>query len=205
MTEPTNAAPAPLSNQMRAIDNRFGPITYRPIESLTSYEPTLRKHPERQLVKLSASIAEFGFAIPVLIDEAGVIIAGEARVNAARRLGMSEVPVIVAEQWSKAQVRAYRLADNRLAELASWDEEALAIELASIIELDEVEIQVLGWDTAEIDLILEGDAAAEAAADPADDQIEPPAVPVTRTGDLWLLGKHRLLCGSSLDRPTGQS
>ncbi len=199
MTERTNAAPAPLSNQMRAIDNRFGPITYRPIESLTSYEQALRKHPERQLVKLSASITEFGFAIPVLIDEAGVIIAGEARVMAARRLGMSEVPVIVAEQWSKTQVRAYRLADNRLAELASWDREVLAIELATIIELDEVEIEVLGWDTAEIDLILEGDAAEEAAADPADDKIEPPAVPVSQAGDLWQLGKHRLLCGSSLD------
>ena len=199
MSQSANTAPAPFSNQMRAIDNRFGPIVYRLIESLTSYERALRKHPERQLVKLAASISEFGFVMPVLIDEEGMIIAGEARILAARRLGISEVPVIVAEQWSKAQVRAYRLADNRLAELASWDEEALAIELAAIIELDETPIEVLGWDTAEIDLILDGDASAVSSTDPDDEQIEPPANPVTRAGDLWLLGKHRLLCGSSLD------
>lgn len=199
MSQSANPAPVLLVNQMRAIDNRFGPICYRPIDSMTSYERALRKHPERQLAKLAASITEFGFVIPVLIEEAGVIIAGEARVLAARRLGMSEVPVIVAEQWSKAQVRAYRLADNRLAELASWDEEALAIELAAIIELDEVEIELLGWDTGEIDLILEGVASADSAPDPADEQLEPPVVPVSQAGNLWLLGKHRLLCDSSLD------
>jgi DNA modification methylase len=112
---------------------------------------------------------------------------------------MREVPVIVAHQWSPAQVRAYRLADNRLAEHATWDKEALALELAALIELDETPIEVLGWDTGEIDLILDEADDAEDKMDPADERIEPPADPLSRAGDLWLLGKHRLLCGSSLD------
>jgi DNA modification methylase len=154
-----------------------------------------RKHSEKQLVKLAASITQFGFAIPVLIDEAGVIIAGEARVAAARRLKLKSVPVIVAHHWSAAQVRAYRLADNRLAEDAVWDRQALAIELAAIMEIEEVPIEVLGWETAEIDLLLD---ESDELSDPADEQLAVPSDPVSREGDLWLLGHHRLLCGSSL-------
>lgn len=106
-----------------------------------------------------ASISELGFALPVLVDSEGAIIAGHARVEAARRLNTVEVPILIASDWSKAQVRAYRLADNRLAELASWDDELLAIELSALIELDEIPIEVLGWETAEIDLITDGDPA----------------------------------------------
>src|SRR6478736_7627357 len=128
---------AALPNQLAALEQRLGPIEYRAIQTLQTYENNPRKHPEKQLVKLGASIEEFGFAAPVLIDETGTIIAGEARVTAAKRLGITEVPVIVADHWSAAQVRAYRLADNRLAELATWDRAALSIELAAIIEFDE--------------------------------------------------------------------
>lgn len=190
-----------LPNELAALEQRLGPIEYRPTAALTAYKNNPRKHPEKQLVKLAASISEFGFAMPVLIDEENTIIAGEARVEAARRLGMTEVPVIVAHHWSAAQVRAYRLADNKLATLAEWNKEALAIELASIIELDETPIEILGWDTGEIDLILEeaSDSSGSGSADPADEQIQPPVNPVTRTGDLWLLGQHQLLCGSSLE------
>ncbi len=117
---------------------------------------------------------------------------------------MREVPVIVAHHWSQAQIRAYRLTDNRLAEHATWDREALAIELAAIIEFDETPIEVLSWETAEIDLILDEANDAEDEKDPADEQIEVPAEPVTRAGDLWLLGKHRLLCGSSLEESCWQ-
>src|SRR5690606_15234623 len=148
------------------------------------YDRNPRKHPERQLVSLAASIAEFGFAMPVLVDEAGTIIAGEARVAAARRLAMERVPVLVAHHWSPAQVRAYRLADNRLAELSIWDEEMLAIELAAVHEFDDVAIEILGWDTAEIDVILDGAVEPE-KADPADEQIALPVNPVARAGDLW--------------------
>lgn len=188
-----------LPNQLAAIEQRLGPIEYRSAESLKAYANNPRKHPEKQLVKLAASINEFGFALPVLVDDGSTIIVGEARVAAAKRVGMREVPVIVAHHWSAAQVRAYRLADNRLAEHATWDREALAMELAAIIEFDETPIEVLGWDTGEIDLILDEAGETEDSNDPADEQIEPPASPASRTGDLWLLGKHRLFCGSSLD------
>lgn len=113
----------PRLNHIDALERQLGPIEYRPVTELTAYERNPRKHPERQLVSLAASIAEFGFAMPVLVDEVGIIIAGEARVAAAKQLGMEAVPVLIAHHWSPAQVRAYRLADNRLAELASWDEE----------------------------------------------------------------------------------
>ena len=191
-----------LPNELAALEQRLGPIEYRPIASLKRFENNPRKHPEKQLVKIEASIREFGFAAPVLIDEHNTIIAGEARIEAARRAGLTEVPVIVAHHWSAAQVRAYRLADNRLAELASWDKEALAIELAAIIEFDESPIEVLGWETAEIDLILDDAEVSDAggsSTDPADEQLAPSDNPVTREGDLWQLGSHRLLCGSSLD------
>jgi len=188
-------------HDIASLEQKLGPIEYRPLASLKRYENNPRKHPERQLVKLAASIREFGFAMPMLVDEQYIIIAGEARLEAARRAGMTEVPVIVAHQWSAAQVRSYRLADNRLAELGTWDSNALAIELAAIIEFDETPVEILGWEAAEIDLLLEEDFGPddETSADLTDDQIEPPAIPVSLTGDIWLLGEHRLLCGSSLD------
>ncbi len=199
MSKTSNSLNHPLhANHIAALERQFGPIEYRPVAELAAYERNPRKHPERQLVSLAASIAEFGFAIPVLVDEAGTIIAGEGRVAAARRLGMDSVPVLVAHHWSPAQVRAYRLADNRLAELASWDGEMLAIELAAVLEFDDVPVEILGWETAEIDVILDGAAEPE-KADPADEQVAPPSNPVARVGDLWVLGRHRLLCGSSLD------
>lgn len=115
------AAAAPLPNSLPIFEQKLGPIEYRTTASLTAYPGNPRKHSEKQIVKLMASISQFGFAVPILVDEESVIIAGEARVEAARRLKFGEVPVIVAGQWSKAQVRAYRLADNRLAELGTWD------------------------------------------------------------------------------------
>lgn len=198
-TETKRVKATALPNQMAAIDHRLGPIEYRPIDTVAAYNNNPRKHSEKQLVKLCASITEFGFALPVLVDDAGTIIAGEARVTAAKRLGIKEVPVIVAHQWSPAQVRAYRLADNRLAEHATWDREVLAIELAAIIEFAEVPIEILGWETAEIDLILDEAEESSPQSDPADDQLELSPITISRGGDLWLLGHHRLLCGSSLD------
>jgi DNA modification methylase len=199
MAKPAKTSRPVLTNRTDAFEHRFGPIEHRPVGSLTPFSNNPRKHPERQLVKLAGSIAEFGFVMPVLIDEDGVIIAGEARVMAAKRLGLSEVPVIVAHQWSKAQVRAYRLADNKLAELATWDADALAIELAAIIEMDETSIEILGWETAEVDLLFDGANKLKTSEDEADEQVEVPAEPVTRNGDLWQLGRHRLLCASSLE------
>lgn len=201
---PPGAIPGSNSH---VLGHDLGQIAYRAPGALKAYANSPRKHPQKQLVKLMASIREFGFTLPVLIDAADTIIAGEARVTAAKTLDLTQIPVLVADGWSDAKIRAYRLADNRLAELAEWDKDALAIELAAIIEFDETPIDILGWETAEIDLMLD-DAESEAAGgngnDPADEQLALPTSPVSRTGDLWLLGPHRLLCGSSLD-PNGWS
>lgn len=200
MSRKANFKSQSLANSLTALERRLGPIEYRATSSLLAYDRNPRLHPEQQILKLAASMREFGFAVPILIDETGTIVAGHARVEAARRLGVPEVPVIVANHWTDAQVRAFRLADNRLTELATWDQNALALEISAIIELDETPIEILGWDTAEIDLVLEADVApATQDDDPADAFVEPETTAVSQSGDLWALGDHRLLCGSSLD------
>ncbi len=196
-----SARPAsPLHNQLATLERQLGPIEHRAPASLSTYANNPRRHPEKQIVTLQASIQEFGFLLPVLVDEDNVIIAGEARVEAAKRLGVASVPVLIVSHLSKAQVKAYRLADNRLAELSTWDEARLAIEFAEILAVEEVAIDVLGWESAQIDVILDtSNATSQDKEDPADKQIASPEHPVSRPGDLWLLGKHRIICGSSLE------
>lgn len=188
---------AALGNACAALEHKLGPILYRPLASLRAYDGHARKHPEKQIVQLMASMTQFGFAMPLLIDESGTLIVGHARLDAAHRLGLSEVPVIVADRWSASQVKAYRLADNQLARHATWDEQLLRIEIQSIIELDEVSVEVMGWETAEIDVLLGGTSVDD--SDPVDDMPADDDRVVAQPGDLWLLGKHRLLCGSSLE------
>lgn len=182
--------------------NKIGPIEYRSIEILENYKNNPRIHTEKQLVNITASVRKFGVAIPVLVDPDDVIIAGEAVTEAARRAGLTEVPVIVARGWSKAKIQAFRLMANRLAEHGTWDNARLALEISTIIDIGEVGIDLLGWETGEIDVLLETALAEDdtsAEVDPDDVQLNPPVHPVTRTGDLWLLGDHHLLCGSSLE------
>jgi DNA modification methylase len=183
---------------------RLGPITYRRPDELVAYKRNARKHPERQLVALAASMREYGFNVPVLIATDGEIIAGHAGVEAAKRVGLSEIPTISADHLSPAQVKEYRLADNRLPELATWDLDALAAELEEIISLDEIEIESLGWSTAEMDVLLTAHAEIDGDADPADTVPETPLHAVARSGDLWILGRHRLLCGSALEAASWQ-
>jgi DNA modification methylase len=190
------APPPPTPNLVKPIEQRFGPIEHWPLERLLPFAQNPRKHPERQIVQLAASIAEFGFVVPALVDEAGSVITGHARLEAARRLGMTELPVIVARCWSKAQVQAYRLADNRLAELGSWDADLLRINIEAIVEIGEVPLEMMGWSTGEIDVILAGTDDEEGEGDLV---TEVPVHPVAQAGDLWRLGQHRLLCGSSLE------
>jgi len=193
--------PSALPARIEALNN-IGPIVQTPIDQLKNYKTNPRKHPEKQIVKIMASVSRFGIALPVLVDTEFTIIAGEAVTEAARRLGYTSIPVIVAGGWSEARIQAFRLAANRLAELATWDTELLVGELTSIIEIGEVNLDVLGWETGEIDVMFEGAITASnasAGADPDDEQLAPPSHPVTRPGDLWQLGDHRLLCGSSLD------
>lgn len=186
------------SNQLDALQRKLGVIRYEPVKSLKPYEGNPRKHPEKQIIKLMASIREFGIAMPILIDANNVVIAGHAVLEAAKRLGIQEVPVLVADQWSSAQVRAYRLSANRLAELSQWDDALLKIELAAIIEFDETPIEILGWEIGEIDEKLSADDP-NTADDLADIIPHMASETVTRLGDLWFLGKHRLLCASSLE------
>ncbi|MDP1027102.1 DNA methyltransferase [Sphingomonas sp. KR1UV-12] len=181
-----------------ALFARLGEISYRQPGELLAYKRNPRQHPERQLVALTASIREFGFIIPVLLDSDSTIIAGHARVEAAKRAGLAEVPTISAVHLTPAQVKAYRLADNRLPSLATWDMDILAVEIDEILSLGEIEMEGLGWSTAELDVLLDA-ADPVSDADPADDVPEPPVVPVARPGDLWQLGAHRLLCGSATE------
>lgn len=191
--------PTKTSSSILNSDGKLGPIEYRSPASLTPYLNNPRKHPEKQIVKLMASIRKFGFAAPVLVDASGCIIAGEARIEAAKRLGLSEVPVLVADKWTKAEIRAYRLADNRLAELSNWDENLLAIEIAEIIEIGDVGIDLLGWDMPEIDNFAVSSGDKGPAEDPADAMPDLPKQAISRPGDVWQLGAHRLLCGSCLE------
>ena len=178
-------------------------ITYRKIGELIPYTGNARTHSDKQIAQIAASIRKFGFTNPVLIDEEGGIVAGHGRVAAAKQLGIAEVPTIVLGHLTPAERRAYVIADNRLAELAGWDREILKIEFQALAELDlDFDLEITGFETAELDLLLD-DSAGEDAADPADEMPEPvPGPAVTQPGDVWLLGKHRLICGDARDPAT---
>lgn len=167
-------------------------IEQRPLDSLIPYARNARTHSEDQIALIAGSIREFGWTTPLLVDGANGVIAGHGRVLAARKLGLTHVPVIELAHLSDAQKKALVLADNKLAERAGWDSELLALEVADLGELG-VDLGSLGFEAAEIDKLLRGDAL-----DPREEETpEPPVVPVSRLGDLWVLGRHRLLCGSS--------
>jgi hypothetical protein len=164
-----------------------------PLDRLIPYARNARTHSDDQVAQIAASIVEFGWLNPVLIDEAGSVIAGHGRLLAARKLGLETVPVIRASHLTPAQVQAYRLADNRLAELSGWNEEMLAAELAALRDED-VDLGLLGFDDAEIDRLL-AESSEEAGA--ADEAPEPPDDPISRPGDLWICGQHKVLCGDA--------
>ena len=169
-----------------------------PIDRLVPYANNARTHSKKQLRQIAASIKRFGFTNPVLIADDNTIIAGHGRVEAARSIGMSEVPVRRLSHLSPDEVRAYILADNKLAENAGWDRDLLAIEMQGLIDLD-FDIELLGFSTTEIDLTIAGEVKSPDQADPVLDAVEQkkegPAV--ARAGDLWQLGPHRLLCGDA--------
>ncbi len=166
-----------------------------PVASLVPYAANARTHSDAQVAQIAASIAEFGFVNPVLVDAAGVLVAGHGRVLAAKRLGMASVPAIRLAHLTEAQARALRLADNQIALNSGWDEALLATELARIRDEGVVDLDVLGFSGLELDQLL---AAADGGdADAADEAPPLPAVPVSRTGDLWRCGEHRVLCGDA--------
>ena len=167
-----------------------------PVERLIPYARNARTHSDEQVAQVAASIAEFGFVNPILVGPDGVIIAGHARLLAARKLRMTEVPVLVLGHLTETQRRALVLADNRLALNAGWDEEMLKVELESLRE-DGFDLDIVGFTDEEIeDLLRDPEQVVEGNTD-EDAAPELPETAVTVEGDLWVLGEHRLLCGDS--------
>jgi hypothetical protein len=180
-------------------------IVYRRPRDLMRNERSARKASRCQTGKIAQSIETLGFNNPIIIDEHGDVLAGNTRLAAAERLGMTDVPTIRIDHLSEAEKRAYVLADNRLAELAEWDQALLRIELGTLVDLDlkgelTFDIGVIGFETPEIDIILDAGAETEAMA-AADATLETaeagPAV--THLGDLWILGRHMILCADALE------
>jgi DNA modification methylase len=157
------------------------------------YARNARTHSPEQVDQIAASIREWGWTTPVLVDEAGGIIAGHGRVLAAKKLGIGEIPVMVAAGWSEAQKRAYVLADNKLALNAGWDADLLKVEIGDLQALN-FDLGLTGFSLDEIGLITAD--KTEGLTDP-DESPEAPAFPVTEPGDVWVLGNHRLICGDS--------
>jgi len=170
-------------------------VERRPVAALVPFARNARTHSDEQVAQIAASIREWGWTVPVLIDEAGTIIAGHGRVMAAQRLGLPEVPVMVATGWSEAKRRAYVLADNKLALNAGWDEELLRLELGELKGLG-VDLGLTGFGELELEKLL---ISADGDGDP-DEAPAPPAEPISRPGDLWICGEHRVLCGDATVR-----
>ena len=174
------------------------PVTERAIDDLRPYARNARTHSKKQLKQLARSIEKFGFTNPVLISDDGEILAGHGRVEAAKLLGYQRVPTIALSHLTEAERRAYVLADNKLALNAGWDRELLAIELQGLIDLD-FEVDITGFELAEIDFLLDEASDEDPAGNDNPNDAVPvlTGTPVTRSGDLWLLGRHRLLCGDT--------
>ncbi len=159
------------------------------------YARNPREIPQKAVDKVAASIQEFGFRQPIVVDDNGVIVAGHTRLLAAQKLGLKKVPVHVAADLSPEQAKAYRLADNRSAQEAHWDEDMLALELQELSALD-FDLDLTGFDLSEVSTYLRGLGAGAGHTD-EDEAPDAPDDPVTRLGDVWLCGGHRVLCGDA--------
>jgi DNA modification methylase len=168
-----------------------------PVEKLIPYARNARTHSAEQVAQVAASIAEFGWTNPILAGADGIVIAGHARLLAARKLGMTEVPVIVLDHLTESQRRALVLADNRLALNAGWDEEMLRVEMAALDD-DGFNLEVVGFTDEEIADLLRDPEELHAGNTDDDAVPETPETAITVPGDTWLLGQHRLLCGDSV-------
>ena len=167
-----------------------------PVERLVPYATNARTHSAEQVAQIAASIAEFGFVNPILVDTNAGLIAGHGRLLAARNLGISAVPVIVLDHLTETQRRAYIIADNKLAMNAGWDEELLRVELESLKE-NGFELEVVGFSDEELEELLAGPEETRQGLTDEDAVPEEPEAAVTKLGDLWILGEHRLLCGDA--------
>jgi DNA modification methylase len=176
----------------------FPPYKPASVAALVPYARNARTHSDAQVAQIAASIREFGFTNPILVDGDRGIIAGHGRLLAARKLGLTEVPTIELGHLSEAQRRAYILADNRLALSAGWDDDLLRIELGDL-QAEGFDLSLTGFDLGEIEALF---AAPTFGLTDPDEVPAAPAVPVSRPGDLWALGRHRLVCGDATDAAT---
>lgn len=175
-------------------------IEYQPIDALKDYENNAREHADEQVALIAKSIEQYGFVVPALVDSDNVLIAGHGRIRAARTIGIRDVPTVRLEHLTADQAKALRIADNRIAELSTWDWDKLGAELAELREVG-FDLNLTGFDTQEIDRMLadarEQDAALE---DPSEGEtIRVPKKARGKRGALWILGEHRLLCGDARD------
>jgi DNA modification methylase len=182
---------------VRQIDRRIEMLA---TSTLTPYKGNARTHSRKQVRQIADSIKRFGFTAPILVDDNGTIIAGHGRVEAAKLLGLAAIPTLRLSHLSETEKRAYILADNKLAQNAGWDHEILAVELQGLIEVD-FDVGLTGFEVPEIDVILEDADAAKAEGNGPEDRIPEPRSDrcTTRLGDVWILGKHRIICGNALD------
>jgi DNA modification methylase len=187
----------PSAAQGESVVNHFSNLTIEllPTTSLKPYARNPRTHSDKQIRQIAESIRAFGFTNPVLIDRDGGVIAGHGRIEAARQLGIEQIPTLRLADMTESQKRAYVIADNKLAENAGWDTELLAVEFQYLSEFDlEFDLTVTGFETGEIDVLL---GEADQKPDKADEVPEADSTAVSRLGDLWVLGCHRLLCADA--------
>lgn len=169
-------------------------VEYLDPSKLTPYVNNARTHSPEQIDQIAASIKEFGFVNPILIDERDVIIAGHGRLAAAQKLGMTQVPVIYLRHLTETQRRGLIIADNRIALNAGWDQELLKVEIEAL-KIEDFDLDILGFDPTEIDSLLFSDEEDTSEEDEAVPEV--PEDPVSKAGDLWILGDHRVLCGDA--------
>ena len=164
-----------------------------PIERLTANPRNARIHGPEQIEQIRASLREFGWTMPVLVRENGMLIAGHGRLEAAKLEGINEAPIIVARGWTEAQCQAYAICDNKLTDSSHWNEELLRLELGDL-QAAGFDLALTGFDQDELDrlLVVENDVDGD-----PDDAPEPPAEPISKPGDLWICGEHRVLCGDA--------
>lgn len=171
------------------------PLTFEtwPIERLTEYARNPRKN-DHAVDKIAAAIKEFGFRVPVVAKSDGLVVDGHLRLKAAKKLGMAEVPVILADDMTEAQIKAFRISVNRMAEFAEWDNDLLALEFAELTDMG-FDLDLTGFTADEIDALTP--VQVEEGLTDEDAVPDVPVNPVTRVGDVWILGQHRLMCGNS--------